>query len=342
MRRKGAAKNLDYKAFSFKVTEIKQVSDEEGEFFEFEGYGSTFGNEDLGGDVVRPGAFEKSLAEARASGEPVPVLWQHDADMPLGVYVELSEDAKGLRVKGRMPKEDEFVSKRVVPQMKVGSIRKMSIGYRTRKSTFDEENFVRYLDEVELWEISLVTFPMNPQAGVTGFKNAVPFGNLPVAPRETPWDSEAAAARIKEIDDPKSAFLYKKDEDSDEYSLQIADLVDGKLTVIPQALFHVAATAQTKDLPDAVKLTLERYFEKMGCESPFQEKSCVRLDDVSQLDERTLEKLLKRGVFFSQNQAKRIVKLIGSSQRDVETETEREATQLNDALSTLTDELMRI
>ena len=127
---------------------------------------------------------------------------------------EAREDAKGLFVKGIMPKDDTFVSGRVIPQMKSGSVSDMSIGFMIKD--YDIKEGVRYLKEVSLLETSLVTIPMNPEANVTGFKNAVSYQDLPLADRDCAWDASAAVARVRDFTDSEDgpsrayrrAFLY--------------------------------------------------------------------------------------------------------------------------------------
>ena len=114
---------LKYKTVDFK----EQTFKEDEKYFWFEGYLSTFGNIDRGGDVIEKGAFAESLKEL------IPHLfWMHKSDEPLGVYDSVVEDQNGLYVKGRLPKDDKFVSDRVIPQMKIGSIKSMSIGYSVK------------------------------------------------------------------------------------------------------------------------------------------------------------------------------------------------------------------
>lgn len=138
---------------------------EDEEYFYFEGYASTFGNVDLGNDVIERGAFIKSLKARNPK-----LLWQHKMDMPLGVFEEVFEDDKGLFVKGKMPLADSFVRDRVIPQMKIKSVDSMSIGYCVEIEEYDKTINVRKLKEIYLYEASLVTLPMNPQATVTGMK----------------------------------------------------------------------------------------------------------------------------------------------------------------------------
>ncbi len=148
--------------------ELKQTDEEDGEgLFTFEGFASTFGNLDLDKDIIDNGAFKKSLAKRTPK-----LLWQHSMDEPLGVFTLIEERESGLFVKAKMPLEDTFVSGRVRPQVKIGSITSMSIGFFIVESTFNRETEIRNIHEVELFEISLVSIPANPQAVITSFKRA--------------------------------------------------------------------------------------------------------------------------------------------------------------------------
>lgn len=151
---------------SFNVFDIKAVNIDGTPYFTFKGYGSTFDNMDLDGDVACKGCFTKSLKEHKPA-----LLWQHDQRQPIGVFDVVREDEKGLYIEARLPMEDTLVSGRVIPQIKAGSITSMSIGFNTVDSKFDTTKGCNYLLELKLWEISLVTIPANPQATITDFKN---------------------------------------------------------------------------------------------------------------------------------------------------------------------------
>lgn len=156
--------SLDIKA------EIKAHHDEE-ESGMFTGYGSIFGNKDLGNDVVVQGAFTKSLA--RKGAKAVKLLYQHRADEPIGVYDEIIEDKKGLRVKGRLAMGTQR-GREVYELMKMGALDGLSIGFRVgdKGYDYDEKGKRRLIKEVDLLEISAVTFPMNPRARVAQVKGA--------------------------------------------------------------------------------------------------------------------------------------------------------------------------
>ena len=147
----------------FQLLDLKEVS-EEGVF---EGYASKFGDRDQGGDTVMKGAFKNSLSQRKAKG--VKMLWQHDPSHPIGVWDEIKEDATGLLVRGRLLTTVQK-AKETYELMKAGVIDGLSIGYRTIKSLRDDATGFRQLKEVDLWEISLVTFPMLTSATVTSVK----------------------------------------------------------------------------------------------------------------------------------------------------------------------------
>jgi HK97 family phage prohead protease len=129
-----------------------------------EGYASLFGQADQGGDVVAPGAYAASLRQLDAAGRRVKMLWQHDPAQPIGVWDEVVEDARGLRVKGRLL-EGVARAREAAALIEAGAIEGLSIGYRTRRASRTPEGG-RLLAELELWEVSLVTFPMLPAARV--------------------------------------------------------------------------------------------------------------------------------------------------------------------------------
>ena len=295
--------------------EIKLFS-EDKDFFVFEGYASTFGNVDQGNDVVEKGAFIDAIATLQTKSVSIkdsdfkklmPILWQHDQTRPIGAFVEIREDAKGLFVKGIMPIADTFVSGTVIPQMKVGSISDMSIGYSIVKRSFKGD--VQHLEKLNLRETSLVTFPMNEEAHVTGFKSF----DLPIADKSTVWDAQKAAERVEEKELVTIAGEL------------IGDVIEGKLQLVPNAVFELAAKMADSGV-DGDKKTIAAIYEKMGLESPYKESGAFRIDDIKSHSPRQLESLLKNGVCFSQKQAKTIISILNETeQRDVEQASQRDA-----------------
>lgn len=137
-----------------------------------EGYASLFGDQDRGGDIVEPGAYAESLKRLAAEGRQVKMLWQHDPAQPIGVWDEVREDGKGLYVKGRLL-ESVARAREAAALIAARAIDGLSIGYRTVRATKNEKGR-RLLRELELWEVSLVTFPMLPSARV-GAKGDMPL-----------------------------------------------------------------------------------------------------------------------------------------------------------------------
>ena len=144
-------------------TEITaQVTKAEGT--RIEGYASLFGAPDQGGDIVAPGAYAASLKRLADEGRAVRMLWQHDPGQPIGIWDEVREDARGLHVKGRLL-ESVAKGREAAALIAAGAIDGLSIGYRT-VTAVKEHGGRRLLKELELWEVSLVTFPMLPSARV--------------------------------------------------------------------------------------------------------------------------------------------------------------------------------
>ena len=132
---------------------------------EIAGYASVFGASDQGGDIVQKGAYAPCLKKLTTSGRRVKMLWQHDPTRPIGVWDEVREDGHGLFVKGRIL-TDVALGKEALALVKAGAIDGLSIGYRTIRAE-KSANGARLLHELELWEVSLVTFPMLPEARVS-------------------------------------------------------------------------------------------------------------------------------------------------------------------------------
>lgn len=132
----------------------------------FEGYGSTFGNKDLGGDIVVKGAFSKCLASKDL--HDIDMLYSHDGKEIIGEFILIHEDEKGLKFKGQLYLKNIQRADEVYFLMQKGKLKSMSIGYYTLDSEYDGK--ARMLKELELVEISVVRHPMNPEADITGVK----------------------------------------------------------------------------------------------------------------------------------------------------------------------------
>ena len=135
----------------------------------FEGYGSVFNNTDLGNDVIKEGAFTKTLRKKGPKG--VKLLYQHKTDMPIGVFTEMKEDDYGLYVKGKLALGTQN-GREAYELMKMGALDGLSIGFKVnpQEVAYDKRTGKRIIKELDLMEVSLVTFPMNPKAQIRSVK----------------------------------------------------------------------------------------------------------------------------------------------------------------------------
>ncbi len=153
--------------------EMKDVT----EAGEFEGYGSVFGVLDKGGDIVMPGAFKESLSQHERNKTFPAMLMSHDPRTPIGEWLEIYEDGRGLYCKGQLWLGDKDApadecALRAYRAMKSKSGMGLSIGYRTLTEEIDRTGGARRLMKVDLWEVSPTMFPMNPDARVSSAKSA--------------------------------------------------------------------------------------------------------------------------------------------------------------------------
>lgn len=153
----------EIRSYSFEV----KMAGEDGEI---EGYGSVFDVVDSYGDIIAKGAFEKTISEHKVNGSMPAMLWQHDASQPIGVWTEMTEDSKGLKVKGRLAM-NTVKGREAYELMKMGAITGLSIGFMSKQWAYDREADIRTLTEVDLWEVSPVTFPANDKSRVTSVKS---------------------------------------------------------------------------------------------------------------------------------------------------------------------------
>ena len=170
--------------------EIKAVN-EDGLF---SGYASVFEEIDSYRDIVKRGAFEKTLAESESKGRAVPILWQHDAAKPIGVYTELKEDEHGLYVEGQL-NMDVQQAREALSLLRQKALSGISIGYNSVRYDMDVKSGVRRLYELKLYEASLVTFPACDGARVTDVKTILADGQLPSLPEFEDFLCEAGFSR---------------------------------------------------------------------------------------------------------------------------------------------------
>ena len=195
-------KQITNKSFPFEIKTISETG-------AFTGYASVFGNEDLWGDIVVAGAFSKSIAEKKPA-----MLWQHNSDEPIGVWTVIKEDDKGLYVEGQLLIDGVAKAKEAYELLAAKAISGLSIGYRAvswewRKKD-DSKDEVRLLKEIDLWEISLVTFPANTEARVGDVKDLNTLRDIEGFLRDAGCSRNEAKGIIAQIRDAQ------RDADTDE------------------------------------------------------------------------------------------------------------------------------
>jgi HK97 family phage prohead protease len=166
-----------------------------------EGYASLFGEIDQARDMVMPGAFARTLRERDI--RRIPMLFQHDPAEPVGIWLELREDHRGLYARGQLIPE-VMRARELLALLRAGTADGLSIGFRTRGARVDPKMRIRRLHDIELWEISLVTFPLLAGARLHAVKERRPFRVL--LPRVAQDDARLGRSY------PRSSFARKQAE----------------------------------------------------------------------------------------------------------------------------------
>lgn len=196
----------------------------------FKGYGSVFGNKDSYNEIVAKGAFSRSLTEHKAKGTMPAMLWMHNPDQPIGVYTNVAEDDKGLAVEGNLALKTQAGAE-AYELMKMNALSGLSIGYRVAKSQFDKPNNARVLTDLDLYEISPVTFPANDAARVSTVKALEDIKTIREFEeflRDAGGFSRAAAAEIA-----RSGFKARTEpRDEDDGLDELATLIKRNIAVL--------------------------------------------------------------------------------------------------------------
>ena len=304
--------------------EVKAVDTEtDPDNFIIEGLASPYGNIDSYRDVVMPGSFTTDII---SKGAGRPILWQHNRSEPIGKG-EIADQTAGLACRIRLPKEDTFVSGRVMPQVKIKSVTGLSIGYRTVKEEWDDVARVNRLLEIELKEISLVTFPANDNARITAAKEYIKsfgygdnseqsFKEYPLADDKTEFNAVASMVSLKEtlgLESPnyEKCFLIQNAEKS---QLPYADFIKGDLRIIPNAIYSATAgfiSGKSENIE--AKEFINKIYAKMGQEIPFQENNVyVDHKTYEALKKQDLTAIFNSDVILSNSVKNLIVKELGS------------------------------
>ncbi len=262
----------------------------------FEGIASVFGNPvaTYPPTIIEQGAFTKTLQE---NAGRIKLLWQHDTKTPVGLPLELREVAEGLYTKGKV--SQTTVGRDAIILMKDKVITELSIGFDAIKwemKTEPNKEPVRHIKELKLYEVSLVTFAADSKAKIQSVHAAIPYQDLPVADDNQPWDAASARKNIAEWAGGseshadmnwaryRKGFVWydpSKPDSVDSYRLPIADVVEGKLRVVPRAVFAAVASLQGArggtEIPEGemetVRSHLSSYYRKCGRCAPWDTQS---------------------------------------------------------------------
>lgn len=344
---------MQHKIFSFDLIEAKEVTRDGQKFGIIKGYASTYGNIDRGGDVVEKGAFSNSIARHKQTNRPITMLLQHSGNNIIGGFPidQVQDDEKGLFMEGEI-NLDVQAGNEAYALAKQGVLSDLSIGFSVNDADVDDHG-IMHLKELELWEVSLVSEPMNPEAVITDVKAVTPFQNLPLASRDTVWAASEAKVRVRKetdsVDVPsvnyRKGFFWYDAENADKfgaYKLPYADVIDGSLKAVPRAIFNAAARLNQTDISDADKTrvanNINKYYDKMGLDSPLKNADLAEhykifaesLEELNQENQESVkdinefecmkdvESYFKNPFRLSSSQRKILISKIKSFSREVE------------------------
>ncbi len=304
--------NVEVKQFGGRVVEHKEI-EREGQLFGIIEVLLATWEPDTGGmfgvpDRFVQGAFSESLRLHRERDDRqvrMKNMHQHIiGGFPIETVVETSA---GLFAIGEINLQTQE-GMEVWALVKQGVLVDMSVGFSSLEDEIVEGVLV--IRRATLWEGSVVDEPANRNAAILNFKST-PFADLPIAPADHPWDLKAARERVEgwaktEVIEMKSAFVHEKNAEDESFDLQIADVIDGKMTVVPTALKEAADTLIDREGVDHLVEHLERYFSKMGVPSPFpsHQRKFFGASEVREWKAADVETALTSGVRFSRGAAK--------------------------------------
>jgi HK97 family phage prohead protease len=263
-----------------------------------EGYIATW-DLDEGLDRFHKGAFLKSLVEHKTrGGRPIRLKDHHGRTVGAFPLDGVVEDEKGLFGRGEINlvgEQGQFLFSLV----KQGALSDFSIGFSTVDSEFNSETLIRDIFEAKVWEGSVVDEPMNRAAQITDVKSAA-FGDLDLAPSDTPWNVAEAFERVSKHPNRKQAFLVDGESPRPSDFL-VGDVIEGDLMIVPQAIIEASKTIG--DQPE-LQAHLERYFLKMRVKSPFESPEYHGIDEVKEWTPRQMERALNKSGRFSKSASK--------------------------------------
>ena len=317
---------------------IKSVKEDDPGFYIVVGYASIYGNMDSYRDICEKGCFTKTLLE---DGNEHPILWQHRSDKPIGIGL-FEDTPEGLMVTIKMPKESEFISKEIMPLVRIKAVKGLSIGYWTVEEKWDDVARVNRLLVLKLRETSIVTFPSNPLSQITAAKqilgiektNNITFKAYPLADEKTKWDEKKAIEQIKlntgSSENPsinyKVGFMFcdtEKTNDFKSFQLPYVNYIDGEFKTVPEAIYQIAGSlgANNIDIADELKDDLKHHinsvYKKMGKEEPFRGDSFfIDTATLNNIKKSDMDVIFNEHVSLSKNAKELIIKSLRSPEQE--------------------------
>ena len=282
------------------------IEDDDKSIGKIIGLASTFGNVDREGDTMAPTAFNSSVKRLKKSGQTLPLFLNHNPSLLIGGIrgngLKITDE--GLEVTALVDLTTQR-GKESYSLARNGFLSSYSVGFDFEKEDvdFDPKTNGFTFKDVDLREISLTSIPADTEADIRAVKTVTPFKNFPLADADVAWDKSAADARVKDKtgseDSPsasyRNAFMWYDSANADEfgaYKLPYVDVIDGSLKAIPRAIFAIAAVLNGArggvNIPEndqaVIKGHVEKYYKKMGRDSPFGDKSvCVTIHKFNEL-----------------------------------------------------------
>lgn len=223
--------------FDFHQIPLELKSADEGG--EIVGYAAVYNNVDSGSDKMLSNCFDKSLAELKTTGRTVKMLWQHDPTKVIGVWDDFTSDDRGLLAKGRIL-TDVQLGRETLALLRAKALSGLSIGYRTIDAEFKrdpEGRMIREISEAELWETSIVTFPMNSEAGVTDVKQLTSARDVERILRDAGVpNSFAKIVALHGYDEAKNRLMPDHREGDDEADTEQLRALHKNLTKLKEAI----------------------------------------------------------------------------------------------------------
>jgi len=270
--------NVERSVMTGEIVETKQIEVNNVPIGVVIGHLATWQSDSQGGiygvpDRILRGSYVESIQEHKARNNRQVRLKDHHMNTIGGFPIQsVKEDNVGLFGEGHINLETQQ-GREAYSLARQGVLVDFSVGHIVQEDKI--ENGERLIMKARLIEASIVDEPKNRRANIKEVKTMARFADLPIATGNPTWDEDSARNRVMELKyvDGNGADAFVDD------SILIADVVDGKLMVIPAAV-HLAAEEVKKSGNKEAQLTLERYFGKMEVDSPFESKSFYTVSDV--------------------------------------------------------------